>query len=225
MPASAWYAESTQVAYELGLVNGSSKTAFNPNGNITVAEALALACRLHSIYNANDTEFVPGSPWYQVYVDYAMENGLITQGQFTSYTNKATRAQFAVILAAALPQDALTAINSVVSIPDVPAIANYAGSVYLLYNAGILTGNDAYGTFAPDSSMQRSGVAAIVTRMAATSMRKTFVLSDKPIAATGISLNQTSATISDGETLTLTATIAPATAADKTVKWSSTIAK
>ena len=47
--AGDWYASSVRSAYELGLIKGISETEFNPNGNITLAEAIALACRLHNI--------------------------------------------------------------------------------------------------------------------------------------------------------------------------------
>lgn len=78
----------------------------------------------------------------------------------------ATRAQFAAILARALPAEALTAQNSVPvdSVPDVPASA--AGGIYTLYRAGILTGSDGKRTFNPNSTISRAEVAAIVTRMA-----------------------------------------------------------
>ena len=48
VPADAWFAPNVQAAYELDLMTGSSATTFNPNGNLTIAEALVLACRLHS---------------------------------------------------------------------------------------------------------------------------------------------------------------------------------
>jgi hypothetical protein len=96
-------------------------------------------------------------------------------------TVKATRAQFAAILAAALPSDALPAINHVEAgeIPDVVGTESYGAAVYLLYNAGILTGSDEYGTFNPNSNIMRSEVATIVTRMAKTDVRKMFTLSEK----------------------------------------------
>lgn len=88
----------------------------------------------------------------------------------------ATRAQFAAILARALPAEALTAQNSVPidSVPDVPASA--AGGIYTLYRAGILTGSDGKGTFNPNSTISRAEVAAIVTRMADKSLRKSITL-------------------------------------------------
>ena len=177
VPAGEWYAANVQAAYELGLMEGSSATTFNPSGNLTIAEALVLACRLHSTYVGDGATFAgSGGAWYQPYVDYAVETAILSPGTYSDYTATATRAQFASILAAALPAEALMAINSVTALPDVAATAPYAGAVLMLYNAGVLTGSDSAGSFKPDTTIQRSEVATIVTRMADPSLRKTFTL-------------------------------------------------
>lgn len=177
VPESAWYAENVAKAYELGLVKGISETEFNPEGKITLAETIALACRLHSDYYDNAHSFVQGDVWYEVYVDYAAENGIIDKYASADYNAAATRVQFAEVFAAALPKNALRAINDIRpgQIPDVAK--NEA--VYLLYNAGVLTGSDDNGTFLPDTSIRRCEVAAIVTRMADESLRQRFALADK----------------------------------------------
>lgn len=176
-----WYADSVQTAYELGLVKGSSANTFSPTGKISIAETLAFASRLHNIYHANNADFTQQTPWYQVYVDYCIMNGIINEGEYLDYSVSATRAQFSSILSKALPTEAFASLNDVPmgAIPDVPKTAPYAEAVYLLYRAGILTGNDVHGTFFPDSTIQRCEVAAIVTRMAAPSYRKQFTLEPK----------------------------------------------
>ncbi|MBR5430259.1 MAG: S-layer homology domain-containing protein [Firmicutes bacterium] len=179
--ATDWYASSVKAGYEYGLIKGTSDTTFNPSGNITLAEAITMAARLHSIYYTGAADFVLDSPWYKTYVDYALENGIISAA-YPDYNAKATRAQFVAIFAKALPAEALPQINSVAtgSLPDVSGTEPYGPAVYKLYNAGILAGNDAYGTFAPASNIKRSEVAAITTRMANTSLRKAYTLSMSP---------------------------------------------
>lgn len=223
VPAGEWFVPNVKTAFELNLIKGSSPTSFRPAGNINIAETLALASRLHSIYYHGSADFTQGSPWYQVYVDYAVQNGIIYADEYSSYTVNATRAQFASILASALPTSALTPINSVApgAIPDVPDSAPYADKVYLLYNAGVLTGNNIYGSFTPNTPIQRNAVAAIVTRMADPMLRRTFTLQPPPVAVTGIALSQTSASLNKGSVIQLTATVSPSDAADKTVTWSS----
>ncbi|MBM6926569.1 Ig-like domain-containing protein [Pseudoflavonifractor phocaeensis] len=220
LTAGAWYMESVQTAYELGLMLGTSGSTYSPDGSISIGSAIALACRLHSIYYTGQGSFVQGDPWYQVYVDYALENGIITQGQFADYNANATRREFAAILARALPAEALPAINTVEDgeIPDLAAgSANY-DDIYMLYRAGILTGSDNYGTFAPETTIGRSSVAAIVARMAVPDLRRSFVLEH---AVTGITLNKSTLGLGVGATETLTATVSPSDATDKTVTWTS----
>ena len=187
VPAGSWYAAGVQSAYELGLMTGTGANAFDPSGNLTLAETVVLAARLHSIYTGDGASFTGGAAWYQPYVDYAIQNGVIPSGAYSDYSATATRAQFASILAAALPSEALPAINTVTVLPDVDANATYAAAALKLYNAGILTGSDAAGTFNPESSIQRSEVATIVTRMADQSQRKTFTLSAAQTQAPAVS--------------------------------------
>ena len=101
VPADAWFAPNVQAAYELDLMTGSSATTFNPNGNRTIAEARVLAGRLHSTYVGDGETFAAsGGTWYQPYVDYAVNNDIVSAGAYANYTATATRAQFAAILAA-----------------------------------------------------------------------------------------------------------------------------
>lgn len=175
---SDWYAENVKMAYELSLVNGTSDITFSPEANLTIAQAITLASRLNNTYYGNTYSFVVGDIWYQTYVDYAIQKGIIKENEYSDFDAFATRSQFAQIFSLALPEEALPAINGVAdnSIPDVPMQSSYSGAVYKLYRAGILTGNDAVGTFAPDTNIQRSAVAAIVSRMAKQELRKTITL-------------------------------------------------
>ncbi|MBQ3404145.1 MAG: Ig-like domain-containing protein, partial [Oscillospiraceae bacterium] len=218
----AWYHDSVKSAYEYGLVKGVSDTAFNPDGNMTLAEALALADRLHSIFYNGTADFRQGEPWYQVYVDYAKTNGIIPGSGYPDYNAKATRAQFAQIFAKALPESALEKINNIEPwmIPDVSITASYSTAVYILYNAGILTGSDARGTFNPDSNIKRSEVSAIVTRMADTSLRKNFTPADR-LDPTGISLNKSNVQMQVDGILWIAATVTPANASETWATWES----
>ena len=93
---------------------------------------------------------------------------------------KATRVQFADIFASSLPDQALEMKNNVPdhSIPDVSMNDSYAANVYKLYRAGVLTGNDEKGTFAPLTNITRAEAATIVSRMVDVNNRKTVSLAD-----------------------------------------------
>ena len=51
VPEKQWYAAEVKSAYELGFMNGQSDTLFAPEGNVTVAEGVTMASRVHAIYN------------------------------------------------------------------------------------------------------------------------------------------------------------------------------
>ncbi len=177
--SSSWYYESVKTAYELGLMNGSGATKFSPSNSITVAETLALACRIHSIYTNDGHIFQQGNPWYQCYIDYANDHDIVMP-KVANYTSSASREDFAYILSSALPQSAFQQINSINKLPDVSSSSYAYDSILMLYRSGIITGNDKYGTFAPNSSIVRSEVSAIITRIADPSLRKTFILEEMP---------------------------------------------
>lgn len=170
-----WYGKYVAKAYTLGLVCGRETGSFVPDGNVTLAEAAALAARVHSIYYTGQAHFVQGMPWYQVYVDYCTEKGIIDRQQ-RDWNAEASRLEFARILSGSLPGTALAAINDVPdgAIPDVAAEDDGAEEIYCLYRAGILTGADEEGSFRPEESIMRSAMSTILSRMAVQSMRVHF---------------------------------------------------
>lgn len=192
---SSWSTPNIATAYEKGLMQGNADGTFAPGGSISVAETIAIAARLHHIYHGGDGIFKQGRPWYQVYIDYALKNGITWNKRFESYQIPATRAQFVSILVKSLPASALPTINNIPAdaIPDLTEDADCYNAVYTLYRAGILTGYDAAGNFKPANSISRAEVATIITRMADPSLRKSFTLS-----APGINDDLTFRLASDG---------------------------
>lgn len=180
--ADAWYVPGVKDAYELGLMTGNSATTFNPDGNVTIIETIVLASRLNKIYSTGDAAFEPGGEeWYSPYVEYAESRRMTLPHEYEGrYSEPADRAEFAYILTRALPDDALFPINDVTALPDVATTDRYAHSIYSLYNAGVLTGSDDIGTYYPDREIQRSAVAAIVSRVADPSARKQLSFAPRP---------------------------------------------
>ncbi len=172
-----WFYDSVRSAYRMGLFSGTQKGLFSPYNDVSIAETIALSARIHSLYTRAHTDFPASSPWYKAYVDYALENKIITE-PYDNYNANAMRYEFASILARALPPEELAAINTVEngSIPDVPYSRNYAGSVYRLYRAGVLTGSDENGSFLPYNNISRAEAAAIAERITLASQRKTLLL-------------------------------------------------
>ncbi len=172
-----WYGFNQQKviarAYEYGLMKGATATTFNPNGNFSIAEAITVAARVRSIYTTGKENFIQGAPWYQVYVDYALANGIIKAGDFTNYDVAATRAQMAYIFSNALPISCypMRMAGTVKTPPDVNASTPYQPSILSLYAAGILGGSDDKGTFNPYNNINRAEASAIVSRLILPDMR------------------------------------------------------
>lgn len=169
---SDWFYQYVTAAYEYGFVSGNSATTFNPNGNVTIAETLVIACQINSIYYQKEVDRSVTSPWYQPYVNYAIENGIIGSSDYSNYTVAATRLQFATIMAKALPEEEYPVLSTTAAIPDVPNNASYAAPIYKLYDAGIISGSDEKGTFHPNNNIKRSEVAVIALNVADKSRRK-----------------------------------------------------
>ena len=173
--ANAWYAKDVQSSYEFGLVNGVGGGKFDPNGTVTVAQAVALATRFNAAYN-NKTIGSGGEKWYSANIDYAVKNGIMTATQFDNYDRAAKRHEVATLFASSLPEEYFKPLNTVFSIPDVPADKPNHKALMTLYKAGIAMGSDAKGTFNPDSNITRAEFSALINRVAAPGMRlaKTF---------------------------------------------------
>ena len=167
-----WYCGNVALAFSLGLMVGNGDGSFNTDGNISIAECVSIAARIHAAYTGADIPTAKGSLWYEGAVRYALENGILTEA-FEDYSVPVSRRLFAQILSCALPPQVLEEVNRIEAgtIPDVAEDS----AVYLLYRAGVLRG-DEDGSFYPDTQIRRCEVAAIVTRMVVPALRVRFAL-------------------------------------------------
>lgn len=170
---SAWYYNDVFSANKLRLIDGKSSTQFCPDDTMTVAEAIKLAACLNQLYSHGEVSLENGTAaWYDSYVAYALEKGIIAD-VYEDYNAAITRKEFVHIFYAAMPETEYAAKNEVAdgSIADVDMGSEYADEIYRFYRAGILTGG-TNGEFMGESTIKRSEVAAILTRMYDGSARK-----------------------------------------------------
>ncbi len=170
---SHWYRANVALAYETGLMYGK-ENGFDAQSNITLAQVITMAARLHSIYHTGKAEFVQGKVWYQVYVDYCVDKGIISKNEFSDYNKDATRAQFVRILSKSVPQAEFEVKNSISAVPDVASNHKDSGAILMFYKAGILAGSDSAHNFFPERSITRAETAAIVTRIIDKTLRLSF---------------------------------------------------
>ncbi len=180
VPRDAWFRDSVAAVYELGLMRGTGEGVFGPEKTVSIAEAVTLAARLHSLYHGSGLALRrpgEGEEWFYPAIEYAMNSGIL-DGVPPDCSVAATRRELTVVLGRALPKEALPQINDVPDnvLPDVKQRQPYAEDIYRLYRAGVLTGNGDRGLFAPEQPIDRASAAAIAARMAYRSLRQKFTL-------------------------------------------------
>lgn len=165
VPVGAWYYQSVTIAAERGIISGRGDGLFDPDGTLTVAEAIKLAVGQFEV--AHPTDKIPDgetSPWYDKYFAYAVENNIIDAPP-ENPNAAATRAQFAEWIYRSSPTDQRM-LNDITpgDIRDLPLQASYRDAVTALYGFGILTGSDVPGMFYPARNLTRAEAATILAR-------------------------------------------------------------
>ena len=169
-----WYDRWVNLAYSVGLMEGTGSGRFEPTRTLTVAEALRLAACLESRALRDDFHLqrVSGPLWYSSSVAYCEASGVISPGEFTQadFDRPVTRSEMARIVSATTPVRSMESCNSLTqvraAIPDVSPSDYAAEAIYALYAKGILQGTDGSMTFRPADSLTRAEAAAIVSRIA-----------------------------------------------------------
>jgi len=201
VPAGSWFESSAKICYETGLITGSDK-GFEPYRTMAVSEAAAIAARMAEILDGGDGLFdnPAGSPWYTGAADYLKglaKNDAMVLSLLSQPDQTVTRLGFLKLLSAALPEDHLTAINSITSLPDTAD-----ADVPRFYNAGILTGVNEYGMFAGSNTLTRSEAAAMVARVAREELRTTFTPTFDPVVWASLDVPDTVYFQGSGKTVT-----------------------
>lgn len=215
VPSGAWYEQGVRTLYERGLLPDT--TNFRPRSGMTLAEVVSLAVHIHSIYN--NWSIPAGMSELQ----YALNVGIVTPGQYDNYSDLATRRSFVAILSKALPASAMRGINSVIdgAIPDVPVNDPGAWGIYTFYRAGILWNNNDWGNFAPSQRITRDSAAVIAARLLDPSQRKSGSMTAVQPQSPGVSLSQSSLSLYPGESRTLAVYLYPAGTVSQSVYWTS----
>ena len=175
-----WFASNVAAVYEYGIMNGVPGGRFDTDGEVSFAQAVTVACRIHQGYYETEDDLASGDPWYAPYLAYARSNDIADVSDELA-DEPIDRCDFACILSAALPDEALQPINTVEdgTLPDVSIYQDYSEAVYRLYRAGVLTGNEN-GLFCPYKPISRVEAATIISRIVDPSLRKSVSLRPAP---------------------------------------------
>ena len=153
--ANNWFYDGVKYAYENGLMNGTSSTAFSPNANTTRGMIVTILARVEGV-NTNCT------PWYAAGQKWAMDNG-ISDG--TNMPGVITREQLATILYRYAKQKGYDVSKStaLTGFSDADKVSGYASEAMQWAVAeGLLQGSN--GKLNPQGSATRAQVATILMR-------------------------------------------------------------
>lgn len=153
--ANNWFYDGVKYAYENGLMNGTSSTAFSPNANTTRGMIVTILARVEGL-NTN------GTPWYAAGQKWAMDNG-ISDG--TNMPGVITREQLATILYRYAKQKGYDVSKSaaLTAFSDADKVSGYAAEAMQWAVAeGLLQGSN--GRLNPQGSATRAQVATILMR-------------------------------------------------------------
>ena len=91
VPSTAWYAGDVNDVQKYGVIVGVGNNRFDPNGTLTLAQAVTMAARVKADGDKNIPAGRNPSPWYQPYADYAADNGICRRGEFGDYNAPCSR--------------------------------------------------------------------------------------------------------------------------------------
>ena len=170
--AGVWCADAVDTVCQAGLMQGRSDGSFGPSGQLTGAHIATICARLHDLLTGGDgalPEPAEGQEWYDP--AYASLSQALDLLEDVPPDGAVRRQTFAALLAETLQAAdvALPAVNQISVVPDCkdPAVLS-------LYNAGILTGSDQYGSFRGSEYLNRGQAAAILARLADPAQRVAF---------------------------------------------------
>ncbi|MCD8237718.1 MAG: S-layer homology domain-containing protein [Clostridiales bacterium] len=162
--SSSWYYSYVLEAYNAGYISGKTETSFAPNETITGAQLIVM------LFGAEGLTLDSSQlKWYQSAVDWAKENGLITDDLANFDPDKAiTREDVMYILCRYLIYKGKTVDNTgdLSQFNDKSLVSDYAvSSAALLVDEGIISGSD--GNLNPKDSLTRAESAVIIVKIIA----------------------------------------------------------
>ena len=156
VPQTSWFADAVKYVSENKLMNGTSTTAFSPNGNMSCGMLMTVLAR----YAGESTD--GGTVWYEKGMNWAKNKG-VSDGSAPNAS--ITREQLAAMLYRYAGEPSVSADLSAYT--DAVSISPYAEkAVEWCVAKGILSGKSAT-RLAPQDTATRAECAAMLQRLAA----------------------------------------------------------
>lgn len=169
-----WYDRWVNLAYSMGMMEGTGYRRFDPKEELTVAETLRLAACLESRAIQDDfhLQSVSGALWYSSSVTYCEAVGIISYGEYhkDDFSRPVTRAEMARIFSKTTAVRGMEIVNDFGrvrrSVPDVKEGDYAAEAIYGLYAKGVFAGKDSANSYYPNENLTRAEAATVIARIA-----------------------------------------------------------
>ncbi len=168
-----WHETFIADLYEYGLAEGMSDTEMAPDAPVTVAQVIALAARINAKYYSGTIGEPGGGAWYDPYISYARDYGLIDRNAEVEADRPATRGESALIFSRALPDWQFDAVNESGDFGDVAETDACFAAARLLCRAGVINGYED-GLFRPEGEISRAEAMTIADRTVNKSQRRGY---------------------------------------------------
>ncbi len=187
-----WFSESVKYVKSKGLMEGTGRFVFDPEGKLTRAMAVTILYRLSGEPGtAEGSSFsdVPENTWYTAPVSWARKQGVVKGRTKTEFDpdGEIIRAEFAAMLSRYIAAEDKIVYEEREGDPaDISAVPDYAKeSVTEMYRAGIINGREN-GAFDPEAKITRSETAAMIERYDKKSSRR--IIEDGVLRNNGVTL-------------------------------------
>ena len=164
-----WANEAISTLYNMKIIDGKGDNKFAPGDNITREEFAKILVNTYGLYSGDaecDFSDISSDRWSYKYVASIYKSGIVTGYQDGTFgpENSITREEMAVMMARTLIKLSKLKAESLEysAFNDSDTISDYASnSVFMLYNAGIISGDDT-GNFHPKSGATRAEVCQMI---------------------------------------------------------------
>ncbi len=180
VPKDYWAEDYINELSKLGFFSGYEDNTFRPGGNITYIETLALLSRFYdvdeSVMKLLRADFAPtvaakipsSLSWASDELCVCLASGIVSANELgkLSLSSPINKKDFALLLVRALQLDEQVPTANTAKLPfaDADSITgNYRGSVYILYSAKIVDG-DENNRFNPSQTVTRAVASAFIYR-------------------------------------------------------------
>jgi len=144
------------------VVSGYPDGTFKPNASISVSEFTKVL--MAGVYD--DIDYQESTPWYQSYLDVALDKGIIETSEYGDYTREITRYEMARMIARAGEDKEKIKIEETDATKfEDDANITTEGKKYIMAvsDVGIITGYPN-GTFGPDNEATRAEASVMLNR-------------------------------------------------------------